>query len=177
MPSPTPIPTPTPHPAEALNISTRAQVGTADDALIGGFIVTGDGAKKVILRALGPSLGGGVANPLADPILELHEPDGTVVTNDNWRSGQETAILESGLAPVNDLESAIIRTLDPGAYTAVVRGKNGTVGVGLVEASISIKRSLRRLRISAPAPLSAPGPTCSSAGSSSGMAMILTRRF
>lgn len=135
VPSPTPTPTPTPHPAQALNISTRAQVGTMDNALIGGFIVTGNGAKKVILRGLGPSLGGSVANALENPILELHEPDGTVVTNDNWRGGgQETAILESGLAPVNDLESAIIRTLDPGAYTAVVRGKNGTVGVGLVEA-------------------------------------------
>lgn len=133
-PTPTPTPTPTPHLAEALNISTRAQVGTGDNALIGGFIITGTGAKKVILRAIGPALGGSVATPLADPILELHEPDGTVITNDNWRNSQEAAILATGLAPTGNLESAIVRTLDPGAYTAVVRGQNGGVGVGLVEA-------------------------------------------
>lgn len=88
----------------------------------------------MILRAIGPSLGGSVATPLADPILELHKPDGTVITNDNWRNSQEAAILATGLAPTSNLESAIVRTLDPGAYTAVVRGKNGGVGVGLVEA-------------------------------------------
>ncbi len=132
-PVPTPTPTPSGNPAQALNISTRALVGSGDQALIGGFI-TGNAPKKVILRAIGPSLGGAnVQGALSDPLLELHQPDGTVVVNDNWRSSQETAILESGIPPIDDRESAIVRTLDPGTYTAIVRGKNGRTGIGLVE--------------------------------------------
>ena len=94
-------------------------------------------AKRVLLRAIGPSLAGfGVTDPLPDPILELHAEDGTLITtNDNWKDSPEMMDIEAtGLAPSNDLESAIIKTLDPGLYTAVVTGKNGATGVGLVEA-------------------------------------------
>ncbi len=119
-----------------LNISTRLRVQTGDNVLIGGLIVDGTEPKEVIVRAIGPSLGEvGVADPLANPILELHYPDGsTVVTNNNWRETQEAEILATGLAPSDDLESAIVATLDPGPYTAILRGVNGGIGVGLVEA-------------------------------------------
>ena len=130
-------PTPTPTPSTLLNISTRLNVQTGDNVLIGGFIVTGTVPKKVILRAIGPSLASGnppIADALADPILELHEPDGTVITNDNWKDTQEAEIIASTIPPTNDLESAIVATLNPGAYTAIVSGKNGGTGVGLVEA-------------------------------------------
>lgn len=121
--------------AQSLNISTRADVGIGDNVLIGGLIITGTDPKKVILRAIGPSLPlGGTTVVLADPVLELHEPDGTVVTNDNWRDAQAQEIIDTNLAPTNDLESAIVATLDPGAYTAIVRGKDGGTGVALVEA-------------------------------------------
>jgi CSLREA domain-containing protein len=118
-----------------LNISTRLRVQTGDNVLIGGFIITGNDSKQVIVRAIGPSLGDfGVADPLANPILELHYPDGTtVVTNNNWREDQEVEIMATGLAPSDDLESAIVATLDPGTYTAIVRGVNGGTGVALVE--------------------------------------------
>ena len=118
-----------------LNISTRLNVLTGDNALIGGFIIIGDDPKKVIVRAIGPSLPlGGSTGVLADPVLELHEPDGSVVTNDNWRETQEQEIIDSTIPPDNELESAIVATLEPGAYTAIVRGKNGGSGVALVEA-------------------------------------------
>jgi hypothetical protein len=118
-----------------LNISTRLRVLTGDNVLIGGFIVTGTESKKVIVRAIGPSLGAfGVVGAPADPTLELHEPDGTIVTNDNWKDTQEAEIIATTIQPTNDLESAIVATLVPGAYTAIVSGKNGGTGVGLVEA-------------------------------------------
>jgi len=118
-----------------LNISTRLRVQTGDNVLIGGFIIDGSNAKEVIVRAIGPSLGDfGIADPLVNPILELHYPDGTtVVTNNNWRDTQEAEFMATGLAPSDDLESAILATLDPGAYTAIVRGVNGGTGIGLVE--------------------------------------------
>ncbi|MDQ3115254.1 MAG: hypothetical protein M3Q86_01360 [Verrucomicrobiota bacterium] len=118
-----------------LNISTRLQVLTGDQVLIGGFIVTGTDPKLVILRAIGPSLSGfGIPNPLADPVLELRGADGSLITsNDNWTSDQ-AAIEATGLQPTNDLESAIVATLDPGSYTAIMSGNNGGTGVGLVEA-------------------------------------------
>ena len=136
-PTPTPSPTPTPDPtvpAQALNISTRLEVRTGDQVLIGGFIINGDVPKRVVLRAIGPSLAAfGVANPLADPALELHAIDGSLITtNDNWKVPNELDIEATGLQPSNDLESAIVSTLDPGSYTAVVSGKTGH-GVGLVE--------------------------------------------
>jgi hypothetical protein len=112
-------------------------VQTGDNVGIGGFIITGSAPKHVLVRGIGPSLAGfGVPNALADPVLELHGPGAFVtVTNDNWRDDpvQEALILADGIPPSNDLESAIDATLNPGAYTAIVRGKNNTSGVALVE--------------------------------------------
>jgi hypothetical protein len=113
----------------------RVQPG--DNVGIGGFIITGNAPKHVLLRAIGPSLAlVGVPNVLADPVLELHGPGAfATITNDNWRDNplQEVAILATGIAPTNNLESAIDTTLNPGAYTAVVQGKNNTSGVALIE--------------------------------------------
>jgi glucose/arabinose dehydrogenase len=122
-------------PSQALNISSRSHVASGENVMIGGFIITGSANKRVIIRAIGPSLQQfNVPNPLADPMLELHGATGALITsNDNWRDTQEAEIMNSQLAPRNDLESAIIATLQPGAYTAVVQGKNGASGVGLVE--------------------------------------------
>jgi hypothetical protein len=113
-----------------LNVSTRSYVQTDSNVLIGGFIIKGRGAQKVIVRGIGPSLGSG---GLADPILELHKPHGPVVTNDNWKTGQRAQIEATGLAPGNDREAAIVATLPAGNYTAVLRGKNNTTGIGLIE--------------------------------------------
>jgi hypothetical protein len=111
------------------------QVQTGDNVGIGGFIITGTAPKHVLLRAMGPSLAQvGVPDALADPVLELHGPAGFVtVINDNWRDDQEITIAATGLAPANNLEAAIEATLAPGAYTAIVKGKGNTSGVGLVE--------------------------------------------
>ena len=108
-------------------------VQTGDNVGIGGFIITGSAPKHVLLRAIGPSLtGSGVPNALADPVLELHGPPGFItIINDNW--GDPPGTIPPDVAPGNALESAILATLDPGAYTAVVKGKNNTSGVGLVE--------------------------------------------
>ncbi len=124
-------------PGKLLNLSTRLNAKTGDDVLIGGFIVTGTVAKDVLLRAIGPSLS--TSNPpipgaLEDTILELHKPDGTVVTNDDWRSDQEADIEATGIPPTDDRESAIRATLEPGAYTAIVRGKDNATGIAMVEA-------------------------------------------
>jgi glucose/arabinose dehydrogenase len=120
------------------NISTRAQIGTGSNVLIGGFITSSKiGATRVAVRALGPSLQQfGIANPLPDPRLALHDANGTLVaSNDNWQSdaGQAALISSYGLAPPNNLESAIAISLAPGAYTAVVTGKNNQTGIGLIE--------------------------------------------
>jgi len=135
-PCPPPTPTPSGTPAQALNLSTRMQVLVGDNVGIGGFIVIGGAPKQVLLRAIGPSLGNfGVPNPLQDPEMELHGPAGfTTILNDNWRDTQESEILATGLAPTNNAESAILVTLNPGAYTAVVKGKNNSTGTALVEA-------------------------------------------
>jgi len=119
-----------------LNISTRLRVLTGDNTLIGGFIITGYTPKRVIIRAIGPSLTNlGIPGALADPVLELHGPGTfTTITNDNWRDTQESEIQATGIPPGNDLESAIVATLPAGAYTAIVRGKDNATGVGLVEA-------------------------------------------
>ena len=115
------------------NISTRGLVQTGDNVLIGGFIIVGQDPLRVIVRAIGPSLG--VTGALADPTLELRDSDGVLIdSNDNWRSDQETEIMATTIPPSNDLESAIVRDLVPGTYTAVVRGVNNATGVGLVEA-------------------------------------------
>jgi hypothetical protein len=122
--------------AESLaNISTRVEAGAGDNRLIGGFIISGTAPKKVIVRAMGPSLGGfGVTSALADPILELHDAAGAVIArNDNWADSQALEVNASGIPPPNELESAIVRNLPPGAYTAVVDGKDGGTGTALVE--------------------------------------------
>jgi hypothetical protein len=114
------------------NISTRAFVQTGDNVLIGGLIVIGQSAADVIVRAIGPSLS--VAEAMADPTLELRDGNGVLLAaNDNWRTTQETAIMETGVAPTRDAESAIVTSFSPGSYTAIVRGANGTTGVAVVE--------------------------------------------
>lgn len=119
----------------AANLSTRAFVDTGDNVLIDGVIISGSGAQPVIIRGIGPSLEGQVPTPLADPTLELHDANGALVqSNDNWMdSPQKAAIQASGIAPTNDLESAIDLPLGPGNYTAILRGKGNTTGIGLVE--------------------------------------------
>lgn len=121
--------------SETKNLSTRARVGTGDHAMIAGFTIGGDQASKVIVRAIGPSLAAnGVSDPLLDPALELYAADGALLfSNDNWRSTEEELIVASGLPPSDDREAAIIATLDPGAYTAILRGTGNTVGNALVE--------------------------------------------
>jgi hypothetical protein len=111
------------------------QVQTGDGVGIGGFIVTGTTPKRVLIRGIGPSLtGSGVPNALADPVLELHGPDVfATITNDNWKQSQGFEIEATGIPPSNDLESAIIATLAPGTYTAVMRGNGNSSGIGLVE--------------------------------------------
>jgi len=124
-----------PDSSSVRNISTRALVGTGDDVLIGGFIIGGEDPTKVMVRAIGPSLTGfGVAGALPDPILELHSADGSLIyENDDWRGDQEQQILDSALAPTDDREAAIIATLPPGNYTAIIRGRGNNAGVALVE--------------------------------------------
>jgi hypothetical protein len=124
------------HTSRQLNISTRETVGTGEDVLIGGFIVTGPTPKQVILRAIGPSLAAdGLTGVLQDPTLEVHDASGAVLfSNDDWKSTQQAAIEATGIPPTDDRESAIVATLDPGAYTAIVQGKNGATGTALVEA-------------------------------------------
>jgi len=123
-------------PAQLLNISARLKVLTGDNVLIGGFVITGSDSKQVLLRALGSTLGQfGVSGALADPTLELHDGTGAIIdSNDNWRDTHQAEIAATGMAPPNDLESAILRTLPPGSYTVVVRDKNASTGVALVEA-------------------------------------------
>ena len=118
--------------SSVVNISTRMVVQTGDNVLIGGFIVSGTGQKNIILRAIGPSLP--VGGALADPILELHDASGRLLlSNDNWRTTQSDAIGATGIAPTNDSEAAIVTSLAPGAYTAVVKGVNNASGVALIE--------------------------------------------
>lgn len=120
-------------PSVLANISTRLRVETGDNVLIGGFIITGTQPKKVIVRAIGPSLP--VAGALADPILELNSGGTVVATNDNWMDApNRQEIIDSTVPPTNNAESAILMTLNPGTYTAIVRGVNNTTGVALVEA-------------------------------------------
>jgi T5SS/PEP-CTERM-associated repeat protein len=117
-----------------LNTSTRLRVGTGDNALIGGFVVTGSAPKRVIIRAIGPSLAP-LLGRLADPTLELRDGTGGLIfSNDNWMdSPQAQQIIDSGIPPSDDHEAAIIATLAPGSYTAVMRGANRTTGIGVLE--------------------------------------------
>lgn len=121
-------------PVSLANISTRLRAETGNNVLIGGFILTGTQPKKVILRAIGPSLP--VPEALANPILELRNSSGGLIAvNDNWRSDQEEEITATTIPPSDDLESAIVTTLpaNNSAYTAIVRGVNNGTGLGLVE--------------------------------------------
>jgi cytochrome c peroxidase len=133
----TPIPTPTPTaaPAQPRNISTRLGVGTGDNAMIGGFIITGNNPKQILIRALGPSLGSlGLTGLLLDPILELRGADGALLfQNDDWKDGQRSQIEGTPFQPADDREPVIIASLSPGAYTAVLTGKNQSTGIGLIE--------------------------------------------
>jgi len=113
------------------NISTRLAVGSGDNVLIAGFIITGSQPKKVVVRGLGPLLP--VNANLADPTLELHRGPDTLASNDNWRDSQEEPIKATTIPPINDYDSALVQTLDPGAYTVILSGKGGTTGIGLVE--------------------------------------------
>jgi hypothetical protein len=118
------------------NISTRGPVMTGNQVLIGGFIVGGSQTKEVVVRAIGPSLSGaGIAGALSDPTVELRDASGNLVdSNDNWGAHPKAAQIQAeGLAPTQPAESALQATLNPGSYTAIVRGANGTTGVGLVE--------------------------------------------
>jgi uncharacterized delta-60 repeat protein len=136
-PTPTPTPTPGASPTTLGNISTRLRVETGDNVLIGGFIVTGTQPKKIIVRAIGPSLP--LAGALADPALELRNSSGALIrSNDNWRDdpAQESEIIATGIPPSNNLEAAIVETLpaNGSAYTAIVRGLDNGTGIGVVEA-------------------------------------------
>jgi thermitase len=123
-----------------INVSTRCYVGTGQSVAIGGFIIDGDKPRRVLIRALGPSLANwGVPSPLANPTLELHSSSGLIDSNDNWRTydgpnaGLERRLSGMGLAPANDLEAAIVRILPPGSYTAVLKGVSGGTGIGIIE--------------------------------------------
>ena len=119
---------------QPVNIATRMSVQTGENVLIGGFIIAGGGGKSVVIRGIGPSLtAAGVPNALQDPIIELHYPSGAVVTNDNWQDTQGSAIQATGLAPKDSRESAFSYNLSPGNYTVVLKGKNNTTGIGLIE--------------------------------------------
>jgi hypothetical protein len=121
------------QPVTLANISSRAVVQTGDNVLIGGFIITGNQLKNVLLRAIGPSLT--LPGKLANPILELYQGGQLLITNDDWgNASNHVEITNTGAAPTNALESAILSALGPGAYTFIVRGVNGGTGIGVVEA-------------------------------------------
>jgi cyclophilin family peptidyl-prolyl cis-trans isomerase len=122
--------------SSVLNISTRGNVQTGDNVMIGGFIVTGNGSQRVLVRAIGPSLASaGISNPLSDPTLTLYNSQGTQIDfNDNWQDNPDAAeIGATGIPPQNDFESAVLQTLAPGGYTAIVRGVGTATGTALVE--------------------------------------------
>ncbi len=123
-----------PNAALILNVSTRGVVLTGDNVMIVGFIIGGSGEKRMIIRALGPSLAAsGLSGTLDDPALELYGPEGLIGSNDNWRDGDPDAISALGFAPTYDSESAIVTNLKPGNYTAIVRGASGGTGLALLE--------------------------------------------
>jgi sugar lactone lactonase YvrE len=124
-----------PPPAAILvNISTRAFVQTGDNVLIGGFVISGNVPKKVLIRAIGPSLPAAVPNRMQDPMISLHDSTtAQIATNDNWQSDPNAGQIPANLQPGDPRESAILITLQPGAYTAIVSGVGGTTGVALVE--------------------------------------------
>ena len=119
---------------DPVNISTRLSVLAGDNVAIAGFIITGTSPKKVLVRGIGPSLASAhVVGFLTDPTLELRTGGTIISSNDDWRNAQEAEIQATTIPPSDDRESAVVATLDPGAYTAILAGKNGSTGVGLVE--------------------------------------------
>ena len=118
--------------------STRARVQTGDNVMIGGIVINGTASKRILFRALGPSLAAaGVSGVLADPSLAIVDARGvTVAANNNWQddAGNAAQVSAAGLAPSNPLESAVVVSLAPGGYTAIVRGVNDGTGVALIEA-------------------------------------------
>ena len=132
-PIPTASPSASPPGVQLVNVAGRMLVGTANDVGIGGFIMQGAAAKRVLIRAIGPSLPGSIANPLQDPVLELHDSSGAVTTNDNWQSSQQSEIEATGIAPTDTRESAIIATLPAGNHTAIIKGAGNSTGVGVIE--------------------------------------------
>jgi hypothetical protein len=139
----TPTPSPTPKPATLGNISTRLRIGTGDRVMIAGFIIQGSAPKKVLIRGIGPSLAAfGISNAITNPRLELYDSTETIGRNDNWQATQLGGVITSnqaeeiqnlGFAPNNSSESALIATVPPGKYTAILQGVNDATGVGLVE--------------------------------------------
>ena len=126
--------------SQLANISTRGFVGTNDNAMIGGFIIGGNGRAngRVVVRAIGPSLSAfGITGALQDPLLELKNANGsTLISNDDWQQSQEMEINQTGLAPTDIRESALVTSLPDGNYTAIVRGKSNATGVAVVEVYI-----------------------------------------
>ena len=115
------------------NVSSLGFVGTADNVLIGGFVVGGPASAQVVVRAIGPSLrAAGVQNPIENPTLAVHDSNGNMTSNDDWQTAGEP--IPASLQPGDPRESAIQMILNPGSYTAIVRGKENTTGVALVEA-------------------------------------------
>ena len=136
--------------SQPLNISVRSRVGIGNDVMISGFIITAGSAKKVIMRALGPSLEqADVPQPLPNPFLELRAGDSSLITsNNNWRDNTAAAqqdITDNRLAPPNDLESAIVATLQPGTYSVIIRDQGNSTGVGLLEVYDVDRTSTSRL--------------------------------
>ena len=120
--------------ATLVNISTRGSVETGDNMLISGFIVSGSDSQQVIIRGLGPTLTSfGVPDALQDPVLELHNTTSMMTSNDDWQSAANANQIPINYRPANSHESAIMTTLQPGAYTTVMHGKNSTTGIGLLE--------------------------------------------
>jgi hypothetical protein len=123
--------------SEFLNLSTRGNVQTEDNVMIAGVITGGGDRARILFRGIGPSLesnGIPLSNCLQDPMLELHDADGSqLAANDNWRDTEQIEIIQSGLAPADDREAAIVGDYPAGAYTVILRGKNNTTGVGLIE--------------------------------------------
>jgi hypothetical protein len=125
------------HVPHLLNLSTRGKVDVGDGVMIAGTIIGGATSQTVVLRGLGPSIGTGpnaISNPLPDPTLTLIDSNGsTISANDNWQDSQGPQITATGLGPTNPLESAILATLAPGNYTALLADAHGATGIGLLE--------------------------------------------
>jgi hypothetical protein len=121
--------------SQIVSVSARARLSTGDNVLISGFIIDGDTRLRVMVRVLGPSLTAyGIADALQDPMLDLHDGIGQAfATSDDWRQTQQTAVIATGMPPPDNREPAIVVNLAPGTYTAIVRGKNATSGVALIE--------------------------------------------